>query len=393
MRHSVSLKTMAEKNSFCCQDAAMHLMEESARYDENLVRLYKDIGIAVAGLDYVRQANDFHEVPDDWFDTIGMLLDNIDESMSNMLSIVNQTTRSMTCEQKNKCTQLATVEHKLNHKLDFSSPTVAYAQLQEFKHIFSGSKGQNYISLYQDMVRTKREFADIYQILVHLEEFNAWVHDSRHYLNRMRVVLKKEWRNYISVRNLHAMDALENALFFLKQDFNVFGQESGFIPPPFEPYRLFHKFQFCFPEEFDRTVWVRTGDDFQGQIYGVNGIETVVLNIYANAAKYLPNDDRSHNVETRFERNADSLRITVKSMGPYVPSNELGKIFEPEKRASTANLGSKSGSGLGLARVKSICENAGYTVWAESDNESYTDKKWGDFSINIIIPSKCILRE
>ena len=277
--------------------------------------------------------------------------------------------------------------------MNFTSATVAYEQLQEFKRIFAKSTGQDYISIYRDLVSAKKEFGVTYLILTHLQEFNSWVHDSRHYLNRMRVVLKNEWRNYITVRNLHAMDALENALFFLKKDLNIFGCESALVAHPFEPYRLFHKFQFCFPEEFDRTIWVRTGDDFQGQICGVNGIETVVLNIYANAAKYLPNDDMSHTVETRFERKAEGLYITVKSVGPYVPRAELEKIFEPEQRASTANIGSESGSGLGLARVKSICKNAGYTVWAESDNSRYTNKEWGDFSINILIPSKCILKE
>ena len=97
---------MTAENIFDCQDTAMYLNEVSALYDDNIAQLYKNIGIAVNGLDYVKKANDYHEVSVNWFDDTGSLLDNIDECISNMLSIVNKTTRGMTCEQKAKCTML-----------------------------------------------------------------------------------------------------------------------------------------------------------------------------------------------------------------------------------------------------------------------------------------------
>ena len=59
-----------------------------------------------------------------------------------------------------------------------------------------------------------------------------------------------------------------------------------------------------------------------------SGMETLVLNLYSNASKYIPKDGRSHDVTTSFVRQQQGLLITVKSVGPYVPSTELEDIFK-----------------------------------------------------------------
>lgn len=53
------------------------------------------------------------------------------------------------------------------------------------------------------------------------------------------------------------------------------------------------------------------------------------------------------------------LDIEIKSIGPYVPEEELSSLFERGKRGSNAIESKISGSGLGLFYAKQICDKCG----------------------------------
>jgi signal transduction histidine kinase len=65
----------------------------------------------------------------------------------------------------------------------------------------------------------------------------------------------------------------------------------------------------------------------------------------------------------------DSVYIAVTNRGPTIPSDALGKLFEPFWQAGAAR---SRGLGLGLYIVQQIVEAHGGAVSVESTNEQTT---------------------
>lgn len=92
----------------------------------------------------------------------------------------------------------------------------------------------------------------------------------------------------------------------------------------------------------------------------------VLQNLIENAAKY----GDGHNIEVLFSEEEDCRLITVKNSGCTLSASELPHIFESFWRGS--NVGSSSGSGLGLSICRQLMHKMGGEIFAEKkDSDMY----------------------
>ena len=81
--------------------------------------------------------------------------------------------------------------------------------------------------------------------------FDDWLHDVNHYMSRIQMVLPSSDELLMEVEAAHSLDALVDALRILKAEFE---DELGISKcaeerewqAPFEIYKLFHKYRYCF---------------------------------------------------------------------------------------------------------------------------------------------------
>lgn len=364
----------------------------SKDYDSELSRIHWRIKEVSDKIDFEIPSRCVDTLPLNWSSDILASIDKIVECIGDAEKYVSDFFLDFPTLKDEYKERLSFLKTKYNFEFELEDVSQAYQSVIRFKAIADqvpsiedeNDKSREYVSL--SRVTNFDKIARTHQM-----DFGSWIHDSRHYIDRLRSIVKSTMRGSVVVRTIHAIDALQCALYVLKRDFYYGYETSNSIKhQPYEPYKLFHKFQYCFSEEFDNIDWRRSGDAEGARLQWVGGMETLVLNLYSNAVKYIPKDGLSYDVTTSFVRQQKGLLITVKSVGPFVPSGELEDIFKIGYRASTANIGSKSGSGRGLGRVKAVCDKAGYEVWADSERRSGLRSEWADFSVNIMIPQEQI---
>ncbi len=91
-------------------------------------------------------------------------------------------------------------------------------------------------------------------------------------------------------------------------------------------------------------------------------LESVVLNLLENAAKYARDEDPSAEIRLELRRNGDVAEIDVLDRGRGIPDGERNAIFDSFYRAS--NAGEVRGAGLGLSLVRHFAEAHGGTAVA-----------------------------
>jgi len=92
-------------------------------------------------------------------------------------------------------------------------------------------------------------------------------------------------------------------------------------------------------------------------------IDQVLTNLLSNALKYAP---AGGPVSVRLARTGDEARLTVCDRGVGLDAATHEHLFEPYFRAPAAH-GRVPGLGLGLYIARSIVEQHGGRIWAESD--------------------------
>ncbi len=93
-------------------------------------------------------------------------------------------------------------------------------------------------------------------------------------------------------------------------------------------------------------------------------VEQVFNNLISNAIKY---SYPSTKVEINIEKTDHDVIISVIDQGQGIPTEELGKLFEPFEKTSVRATGGEKSTGLGLAIVKKIIEGHQGKIWTESD--------------------------
>jgi signal transduction histidine kinase len=88
------------------------------------------------------------------------------------------------------------------------------------------------------------------------------------------------------------------------------------------------------------------------------------VNLLGNAIKF---SRRGGRIEFAAERPPGSVLFRVKDEGRGIPKDKLERIFERFEQVDASDAREKGGTGLGLAICRSIVEQHGGRVWAESE--------------------------
>jgi PAS domain S-box-containing protein len=88
------------------------------------------------------------------------------------------------------------------------------------------------------------------------------------------------------------------------------------------------------------------------------------VNLLGNAIKFSPRGGR---IEFAAERTASSVLFRVKDEGRGIPKEKLETIFERFEQVDSSDAREKGGTGLGLTICRSIVQQHGGRVWAESE--------------------------
>jgi signal transduction histidine kinase len=118
---------------------------------------------------------------------------------------------------------------------------------------------------------------------------------------------------------------------------------------------------------------IAEGKKLELRIEGQNGpvvidgnpalIARAIDNLVENAIKYTSEGGK---VSVSLQVQASEVLISVSDTGPGIPAQDLPRVFDKFFRAQATKDGEIYGSGLGLSIVKSIAEQHGGRVWAES---------------------------
>ncbi len=87
----------------------------------------------------------------------------------------------------------------------------------------------------------------------------------------------------------------------------------------------------------------------------------ILTNLLDNAVKYAE-DVKNPSIEISAERSKDKVHISIRDNGPGIPKEHREKIFQIFYRADS----DKPGSGVGLAAVKKMLENAGENIYLKN---------------------------
>ena len=93
----------------------------------------------------------------------------------------------------------------------------------------------------------------------------------------------------------------------------------------------------------------------------------VMHNLVSNAIKYSPNGGTV--TISAAARQTNEIVLTIQDMGMGIPPEDLPHIFDRFYRCAQQDNSHIEGTGIGLAIVKTIIENHGGRVWAESTIE------------------------
>jgi PAS domain S-box-containing protein len=109
----------------------------------------------------------------------------------------------------------------------------------------------------------------------------------------------------------------------------------------------------------------RTDGEFGGR-WAFDALRRVTENLVGNAVKY---GDPSSPITIRLSRNVDSVVLSVHNEGNAIPLDEQRTLFEPFRRAQSAEQSDKVGWGLGLTLVKGVAGALGGSIEVESGSE------------------------
>jgi two-component system sensor histidine kinase BaeS len=114
----------------------------------------------------------------------------------------------------------------------------------------------------------------------------------------------------------------------------------------------------------DIELMVRAPSDLPQIFVDPDRIAQVLANLVSNAIRHAHEQGR---VVLSGSQSSKGVELRVQDNGPGIENEELTRIFDRFYRTGKSRSRDKGGSGLGLAIAKSIVENHGGRIWAESE--------------------------
>jgi signal transduction histidine kinase/CheY-like chemotaxis protein len=93
-------------------------------------------------------------------------------------------------------------------------------------------------------------------------------------------------------------------------------------------------------------------------------LQQVIVNLVSNAIKFSPEGGR---VELRWWIQADQAVLEISDQGPGIPADQLERIFDKFRQLEQTPTRKFGGAGLGLSISRTIVDQMGGHLWAESD--------------------------
>ncbi len=105
-----------------------------------------------------------------------------------------------------------------------------------------------------------------------------------------------------------------------------------------------------------------------------------------NAVKYAP---RNSDVTIQVSEHPREIEVTVESLGPMVPADELSKLFEKGYRGKEATKLNEKGSGFGLhfARFASQINDVSISLTSGTEVCSFNGVKYSHFRAQVRVPT------
>ena len=363
----------------------------SKDYDAKLSRLRIAVDKISDSVDYSKKSVKLMKISEDSREEIQKLI----ETLSSDIDAVNDLVNSFDYEGLSFSGFLKDAISDFDRRMDPFRPDGAVFSLENLRRageaLAALDKGALQTTEQANEVRALQN--DVDNILDKVLIFNEWVHDANHYMCRIQRAACSRDDGVVRVDRIHSLDALVDALISLKRDIgeDLLGARS--IPGAaedwryYEPYRLFHKFRYCYWDE--GADFQTDGENRNFKVKYVRGMESLVLNIYSNAVKYLPDEgEYSRTVYTSFRETERGLAISVSSWGPVVEDGERGHLGEVGFRARAARNMCK-GRGQGLSRIRKVCERAGYELTI--DPAPAKGGGYALFTIGVVIPRESFM--
>ena len=103
----------------------------------------------------------------------------------------------------------------------------------------------------------------------------------------------------------------------------------------------------------------------------------VITNLLSNAVKFSP---ANSTVALQIDADLDSLLLKVVDQGRGIPVDKLDAIFDRFQQVESGDARKKGGTGLGLAICRSIVQQHGGAIWAQSTNATPGTTMYVQFS-------------
>ena len=125
--------------------------------------------------------------------------------------------------------------------------------------------------------------------------------------------------------------------------------------------------------------------DKKPTIMAISLIDILPFLLLDNAIKYSPNESK---VEVDFHFYNDEVEVIITSSGPYVPQEEIKKLFLKGYRGKSALDTNVSGKGIGLYFADKIAKLHDSKIIIDSSPHSYSfnNVKYSDFTVSLRIP-------
>ena len=90
----------------------------------------------------------------------------------------------------------------------------------------------------------------------------------------------------------------------------------------------------------------------------------VFVNLVSNALKFTP---RGGKISVQLSAHEDNAHIVVEDNGHGIPTDKIGRLFQPFSQVHDTSQETRAGTGLGLSICQGILSQHGGRIWAESN--------------------------